>query len=243
MFDDRLKKVRESRGISVKQAAAALRLPYTTYNNYEKNTREPSGGLLCKLAKFYGVSTDYLLGMEEQSTSAQSDENASIFGKWDKLDNHGKKLVGLVLDAEYERCSSESSADKTHESNPDTAINMITVKSSEYRVSAGTGFLLGEGDCNTDVQVPDTPAARKADFALRISGNSMEPIYHDGDIVLVKRQSFVSMGEIGIFVVDGNGYIKKFGGDRLISLNSEYSDIILDENTFVRCCGKVIGRA
>ncbi|MGN0584302.1 MAG: helix-turn-helix domain-containing protein, partial [Ruminococcus sp.] len=86
MFDDRLKKVRESRGISVKQAAAALRLPYTTYNNYEKNTREPSGGLLCKLAKFYGVSTDYLLGMEEQSTSAQSDENASIFGKWDKLD-------------------------------------------------------------------------------------------------------------------------------------------------------------
>ena len=61
MFEDRLKAAREKKGLSVKQAAAALRLPYTTYNNYEKNQREPTGGMLCKIAEFYGVSTDYLL--------------------------------------------------------------------------------------------------------------------------------------------------------------------------------------
>lgn len=242
MFDDRLKKAREASNLTVKQAAAALRLPYTTYNNYEKNTREPSGGLICKMAEFFGVSTDYLLGMSnELSKKNESD----IMDKWEKLDKHGKKIVGFILDAEYERCcdSAETITAKVQEDEYKPEIKMITVKSSEYRVSAGTGVLLDEGDCNTEVRVPDSPVARKADFALTISGDSMEPIYHDGDIVLVKRQNFVSMGEIGIFVVDGNGFIKKFGGDRLISLNSEYSDIILDDNSYVRCCGKVIGRA
>ena len=42
MFQDRLQKLREQHGYSVKEAAAALHLPYTTYNNYEKNTREPN---------------------------------------------------------------------------------------------------------------------------------------------------------------------------------------------------------
>lgn len=252
MFDDRLKKTREAANLTVKQAAVALRLPYTTYNNYEKNMREPSGGVLCKIAKFYGVSTDYLLGLEEKCENSNKssdkdsiDEKSEIFKKISSLDEHGKKLVNFVIDSEYERCMeyAEEHKENTIQSKPEEQIKMITVKSSEYKVSAGTGFLLGEGDADTEVEVPDTVLARKADFALCISGNSMEPIYHDGDIVLVKRQNFVSTGEIGIFVVDGSGYIKKFGGDRLISLNNEYKDIILNENTYVHCCGKVIGRA
>lgn len=252
MFNDRLKKVREKANLTVKQAASALRLPYTTYNNYEKNMREPSGGVLCRIAEFYGVSTDYLLGLEEkcESSNKSSDNNSikeksEILKKINSLDEYGKKLVNFVIDSEYERCM--ECAEKHQESllqpEPEEKIKMITVKSSEYKVSAGTGFLLGEGDADTEVEVPDTLLARKADFALCISGNSMEPIYHDGDVVLVKRQNFVSTGEIGIFVVDGSGYIKKFGGDRLISLNNEYKDIILNENTYVHCCGKVIGRA
>lgn len=247
MFEDRLKKTREAANLTVKQAAAALRLPYTTYNNYEKNTREPSGGLLCKIAKFYGVSTDYLLGMEVTDMSAQAkycEEKNEVLKKVEFLDEHGRKLVEIVINAEYERCmeQTENQQEITPQL-PEPKIKTITMKSSEYKVSAGTGFLLDEGDFNTQVQVPDTILARKADFALCISGDSMEPIYHDGDIVLVKKQSFVNTGEIGIFVVDGSGYIKKFGGDRLISLNSEYKDILLDENTYVHCCGKVIGRA
>ncbi len=247
MFDNRLKEAREAMNLTVKQAAAALRLPYTTYNNYEKNKREPSGGLLCKLAEFYNVSTDYLLGLDEinnKESKKNIEENPEMLRKFNYLDDHGKKLVNLILDTEYERCKENEVDIESHYEEPlFDQIKMITVKSSEYKVSAGTGFLLDEGDFNTEVQVPDTLLARKADFALCISGDSMEPIYHDGDIVLIKRQSFVSTGEIGIFVVDGNGYIKKFGGDRLISLNSAYKDIMLNENDYVKCCGKVIGRA
>lgn len=120
----------------------------------------------------------------------------------------------------------------------------LNINCSTYQVSAGAGFELGEGDEWYEIEVPDTPEARKADFALHIKGNSMEPIYFDGDIVLVKEQPSVDLGQIGIFDIEGNGYIKKFGGDRLISLNAEYDDIVFsdyDEDR-IRCFGKVIGR-
>lgn len=72
----------------------------------------------------------------------------------------------------------------------------------------------------------------------------MEPIYYDGNIVLVKEQSSVNLGEIGIFTIEGSGYIKKFGGDRLISLNAEYDDIMFADYDpeDIRCNGLVIGR-
>ena len=73
MFQDRLQKLREQHGYSVKEAAAALHLPYTTYNNYEKNTREPNGEILCRIAAFFSVSLDYLLG----ATSTHSNQTVS----------------------------------------------------------------------------------------------------------------------------------------------------------------------
>ena len=100
--------------------------------------------------------------------------------------------------------------------------------------------MLLDDDAWEEIQVPDTEEAQKADFALRIAGDSMEPIYHDGDIVLVEKADTLQVGEIGIFFVNGNGYIKKFGGDRLISLNDAYADIALTNQA--RCFGKVISR-
>lgn len=72
----------------------------------------------------------------------------------------------------------------------------------------------------------------------------MEPVYFDGDIVLIEEQAAIDVGEIGIFTVDGKGYIKKYGGDRLISLNTAYDDIVFSahDDDRIRCVGKVIGR-
>ena len=71
----------------------------------------------------------------------------------------------------------------------------------------------------------------------------MEPIYSDGDIVLVKAYEEINIGETGIFVVNGQGYIKQYGGDRLISVNSDYDDIVFTEGDYIKCAGKVIGIA
>lgn len=64
---NRIAKLRAQMGISMKEAAAKLKMPYTTYVNYEKGTREPNSETLIKLASFFGTSIDYLLGKSEIS--------------------------------------------------------------------------------------------------------------------------------------------------------------------------------
>jgi phage repressor protein C with HTH and peptisase S24 domain len=108
-------------------------------------------------------------------------------------------------------------------------------------VSAGTGVYLDETRAE-EINIPDTDKTQDADFALRISGNSMEPRYHDGDVLLIQNCDSVEVGEMGIFILDGSGYFKIFGGDRLISINSQYSDILLKDFEEIICTGRVIGK-
>lgn len=65
MFENRLKLLRESRGLSMKQVSNDLGIPYTTYIHYEKNENEPNSEILVKLALYFNVSADYLLGMDQ----------------------------------------------------------------------------------------------------------------------------------------------------------------------------------
>lgn len=58
---NRMKELREERGITMKEAASTLDMPYTTYVNYEKGVREPNSETLIKVADFYNTSIDYLL--------------------------------------------------------------------------------------------------------------------------------------------------------------------------------------
>ncbi|MBD5140660.1 MAG: LexA family transcriptional regulator, partial [Ruminococcus sp.] len=121
---------------------------------------------------------------------------------------------------------------------------MIEIRHSYYKVSAGTGYDLNDDNQWDTIEIPDTPEAQHADFALTISGDSMEPVYYDGDIVLIKSQPAVDSGEIGIFIIENNGFIKKYGGDKLISLNAVYDDIMFSDYApeDIRCVGLVIGR-
>ncbi len=108
-------------------------------------------------------------------------------------------------------------------------------------VSAGVGEFLSDSE-RTDIVIPDDPRTAEADYALRINGDSMEPKYHSGDILLIQTAESVEEGELGIFVLDGSGYFKKYGGDHLISLNPRYSPIRLKDFDSVTCCGRVVGK-
>lgn len=57
----RLKELRKQLNISAKQVSKDLDIPYTTYLNYEKETREPGLRMLNKLADYFNVSVDFLL--------------------------------------------------------------------------------------------------------------------------------------------------------------------------------------
>ena len=87
--------------------------------------------------------------------------------------------------------------------------------------------------------------ARGADFAVTVSGDSMEPLFRDRDIVFVHRQETLENGEIGIFSFDNKAYIKKFNNAGfavfLMSLNPRYLPISVDPNCdSFRIFGKVV---
>ena len=90
------------------------------------------------------------------------------------------------------------------------------------------------------IEIPDIPEYKKVDYAIGVNGNSMEPEYNDGDTLLIEMAEEIKMGEIGIFLVDNESYVKKLGNGELISLNPEYDNIPLTENS--RCMGRVVDK-
>ena len=117
---------------------------------------------------------------------------------------------------------------------------MLKVDWYTLPASAGTGNII-DSDPAEDLFVPESKEAEDADFVISVRGDSMEPTYHDGDKVFVEKCDAVGIGEVGIFVVNGDVYIKELGNQCLISHNEKYKPIPLTENDSVYCCGRVIG--
>lgn len=108
--------------------------------------------------------------------------------------------------------------------------------------SAGTGVFL-DSDSYTLIDVDET-VPENANLAVRISGDSMTPLYTDGQIVYVRQQPDLKPGEIGILVLNGEAYCKKLetdGGIKLISLNPNYKPIKVKYSYELRVIGKVVG--
>ena len=76
---------------------------------------------------------------------------------------------------------------------------------------------------------------------ISVGGDSMEPTFHNGDKVFVEKCDSVDIGEIGIFVVNGDVYIKERGNNQLMSHNQKYNPIALTEHDSAFCCGRVLG--
>lgn len=225
-----IKIIRESRKMTQQAAAEILNMPLPTYRSYETGTREPNIEFLTAFADRFDVTVDYILEHHVNVDTFSEAEKAHI-GKYRSLDSYGKNIVDMVLTAEYERVQEQEKPD---------IVKAVSLRINDNRVSAGTGDMLDDYEHWDTVLVPLTPESRKADFVLRVDGDSMEPMFSDGDCVLVHRQECVEQGEIGIFCVNDNGYIKKLGKNVLISLNKKYPEIRLDDSS--RCFGKVLGK-
>ena len=128
-------------------------------------------------------------------------DELNIIKKYRVLDEHGKNAVNAILDIEYERIKAQG---KKHK------IRLLKIDYYSHAASAGTGNFL-EKEKPEELWVHDTPEAERADFVISISGNSMEPTYHDGDKVFVEKHNILEVGDIGIFIVNGDAYIKELG--------------------------------
>jgi repressor LexA len=109
------------------------------------------------------------------------------------------------------------------------------------QAAAGTGIMLEAEDSGEPVFIRNTRLSDRADEIVTVNGASMEPDFHDGQDVYVEHTPDLEIGEIGLFVVNGDGFIKQYQGDHLHSLNPEYDDIQLSEFDESRTVGRVLG--
>ncbi len=90
-----------------------------------------------------------------------------------------------------------------------STLRYIDMPVSNLAVSAGAGAFLDEGSFEM-VSFPMDKVPEGADFGVRVSGDSMEPVYHDGQIVWVQECDHVAIGQVGVFIYDNEGYLKVY---------------------------------
>lgn len=204
----------------------------STMTNWKNRKTDPPAKYIIPICEFLDVSPYVLLtGKEKNSPADQlTDDEQELLTYYKGLEPFKK---GQLM--ERAKVLSEVSEMPLKQLK-----NTIFIEYYSLPASAGTGVYL-DGCDREMIEVEETPITLAANFALKVSGDSMEPQFHDGDIVLVKSQPTVDEGDIGIFIVNNEGYIKKFGGDQLISLNPKYENIKLHEYDDIYCRGKVIG--
>lgn len=246
MFPKRLKLLREEKGLSQVELASFLGVAQGTIGNWETAKRQPDFEMADRIADFFDVSLGYLLGSEEERGRArmtpeeEAELGADIVAELEqehmqaylKLDEHGRAVVDAVTSLEIQRINFERDQRENQQH------KVIPIWQSVQPVSAGKGVYLGPEALET-IYVEENSITHRAAFAVPVQGNSMEPLYHNGDVLLVGKD-YAHPGEIGVFTIEGEGYVKKLGNGELISLNPEYVPIPFDPEA-IKPNGKVIG--
>lgn len=223
----RLREMRAEAALTYRELSERSGIPYSTVEKlFKGRTNEPKLIMINSLVKSMGRSLDELF---ERELSAEAEEKREINEMLDKLDMRGRELVYELIRHEYDRVTAERRV------LPKRRSACILY---DFPVSAGTGEYMDVSN-GTIVNVDETPPPG-TDYLLRVSGSSMEPAFHNGDIVYVERAEYIGIGETGIFSYAGNVYIKEYTAHGLKSLNPRYALIRGTED--IRCLGRVLGK-
>ena len=155
---------------------------------------------------------------------------------------HGMKKLNALGKSRVEEYIAMLSGNPLFTETDDDFVEMTRrryIKLYDIPVAAGTGSFL-DSDSYEDFEVDDT-VPKDTDYAVKIAGDSMMPRFIDRQVVFIKEQQVLEIGDIGIFVVDGDAYIKKLGQGELISLNPKYEPIKIQEYSSFYTLGKVVG--
>lgn len=214
----------------IKQSELALKLEYydifvkpNTVSAWESGLSIPNSKQLlaiCEILNIYDIYTEFV--------------NPNPINPFRNLNETG---VAKVMD--YIHLLEKSGEYKTADIIP---IHILRERKVFYTtVSAGTGSFL-DGEDYEMYTSPDIP--EEASFGVYVSGDSMEPRYHNEELIWIEQTEQLEDGEIGIFYLDGNAYVKKFqnneNGTYLVSLNKKYDPIPITENNSFKIFGRVL---
>lgn len=244
-----IKNMRLASGKTQTEIADALNRKQPIIGHWESGYAKPDIITLFKLCEVCGTTVDAAFGLKKKDTVI-SKEDARLIEKYNSLDDIGKKHINDIFDWEFDRMAALSNV-------PHQASDLIQLterpdrsKIISYRKvpyyhrlgSAGKGDYLWDDLLEDEIEIPDTRETKGGDFVIGVDGKSMEPTYWNDDMVLVKSMDQIEIGEIGVFILHGNCYIKELGTNQLISHNPApaYDPISYDEDSDISCKGKVV---
>ena len=217
---EKLKARRKELKMTQKDIADQLGISYQAYSAWERGIKEPSREKVSKLEKLLRVPKGYFTEIE-------------IVRLYNTLSNKGKNQV-----VEYARELVEK----------EKAQQVISVSENLYeyhvyeKMSAGIGASVYD-DRNYDTVYFNEELAH--DFASWVSGDSMEPKYHNGSVALIRETGFDYDGAVYAVVCNHQTYIKRVyreeNGLRLVSINPKYKDIFISYDEDPRVVGIIVG--
>ena len=231
---------RKQRGITQKELAKEVGITASTMTDYIKLRSAPSFGVIQKLADYFGVKkSDIDTTFKEESSSLTDFPDSlaqQIMGKVVQLTPPNKKIVLRTSEELLESQNKE----ETKKNEVSEVIQLYNYDYYDHPASAGTGQYLND----VRVERIELPVDVDADFVIPIKGDSMEPDYHDGDLVFIQTSVDLNNGVIGVFNYNGDAYIKQLVIDKeqayLHSLNPAYKDMPITPETDFRIIGEVV---
>lgn len=234
-FASNLKLLRTRKGLEQKDISEFLGLKSpTSVTNWEQGTNLPRAGRLYDLAVFFNVSLQDLI--ETDLSSVDNTRNITII--YEQLNSDRKERVYNFA------------TEQLNEQNNVVNINDYIEEETDWyevkfygSVSAGTGLYLDDEQVET-ISFGSDMVPNGTDFCLKVNGDSMEPMFNNGDYVFIKRETDFRNGTIGAIIVNGEAYLKKIyitdDSIRLVSLNKKYKDIIVSEDDTLKYVGTVV---
>lgn len=228
-----IKTFRKSAGFTQDELAKRLNTTKQTISRYEKGDRKANQDMLFELCDILGVSIDDFFPSQNDSSS----NTPQIQTIYDKLT---PPRQNKVLTYAEKQLNEQRNEEETKKNEVSEAIQLYSYDYYDHPASAGTGQYLND----VRVERIELPVDVDADFVIPIKGDSMEPDYHDGDLVFIQTSVDLNDGVIGVFNYNGDAYIKQLVIDEdqayLHSLNPTYKDMPITPETDFRIIGEVV---
>ena len=233
-----IKEVRKSKKLTQKKLAELTGFKQNTISNHENGNRQLDEKDIRIYAQALEVSPQYLFDLAKPSSIEITPTTSPIQSIYDQLEPPGQRKV--ITYAEKLRDEQEKRRKAKINEVSEKVVQFYGYDYYDHAASAGTGQYLND----VRVERIELPVDVDADFVIPIKGDSMEPDYHDGDLVFIQTSVDLNDGVIGVFNYNGEAYIKQLVIDEdqayLHSLNPEYKDMPITPETDFRIIGEVV---
>ena len=221
-------------GLSQPQLASILDTSKNYVSNWEMGRARPDMNIVPTLCAALGITISEFFGVHGDTNQMtererQHMENYILLGEHDRaaVDALTETLVSLADTELRKRCQAD----------------FVYIFHNDNVAAAGTLNYLGDDATGEEEPLRRDYYTERADEIITVAGDSMEPTFRDGDDLLIEHTETLSYGEIGIIIINGEGFVKEYRENGVYSHNAEnypFRKFLPGDN--VRIVGRVLGK-